>query len=445
MPDHLTRSEIEAFCARQGSTLKLGYFARHLAKCIECKSLYDEVAGKRSLAEGLTFDMSEASGLWNEHLQYEEKVAYANNALDAEEREIVNDHLATCLACRKAFSAFAASRIKDGAELALRFPKFKREQSEPLRQRARYRDVRRGPLLALAGMVVVASGSLFVYWLSGTDRDRHVQAPERVAIHRMTTPLPVVQSTPDFIADRNSKPGPAERSRTDTNLKQEPQDKQRQVATNTRQLGSSSGLEGLPELTRSYVESVLLSGELAKPANLEALEGSGGLLRSTQHKNVAMVLSPRHEIMRDTRPEFRWSQIPGASSYQVSVADSEGRQVAQSPALGSGVLRWKPPLSFKRGDTYSWVITAILDGRKVSSPSPSEPENRFSILNEGVLIELKRIELELGKGSFLALGIIYAREGLISSAEASFVEAAKRGTGERQRALGLLARVRAWR
>ena len=148
--------------SRQASSLKLGYFARHLATCIECKSLYDNVAGKRSLAEGLTFDVSEASGLWNEHPQYEEKVAYANNALDAEEREIVNDHLATCMACRKAFSAFAASRIKDGAELALRFPKFERKQSEPLRQRDRYRDLRRGPLLALAGMVFVASGSLLI-------------------------------------------------------------------------------------------------------------------------------------------------------------------------------------------------------------------------------------------------------------------------------------------
>ena len=102
--------------------------------------------------------------------------------------------------------------------------------------------------------------------------------------------------------------------------------------------------------------------------------------------------------------------------------------MAQSPALGSGVLRWKAPLTLNRGDTYSWVITAILDGRKVSSPAPSEPENRFSILNEDILIELKRIELELGNDSPLALGIIYAREGLISSAEASFVEAAKRGT-----------------
>ena len=445
MPDHLTTSEIEAFCSREASSLKLGYFARHLATCLKCRALYDDVAGKRSLAGGFTFDVSEASGLWNEHPQYEEKVAYANNTLDAEEREIVNDHLATCMACRKAFSAFATSRIKDGAELALRFPKFEREQREPLKQRDRYRDFSRGPLLAIAGMVFVASGAFLIYRLSGTDRDRDVQAPERVAVQAMSTPQPLLQSTPDSIADRNSNSRPAERSRTDTNLKQDLQDKQRQIATDSRQLSASSGLEGLPELTRSYVESILLSGDLAKPANLEPLEGSSGLLRSTQLKNVAVALSPRHEIIRDVRPEFRWSQIPGASSYQVSVADSEGRQVAQSPALGSGVRRWRASLALNRGDTYSWVITAMLDGRKASFPASSEPENRFSILNEDKLIELKRIELELGNGSPLALGIIYAREGLISSAEASFVEAAKRGTDERQKALALLTKVRAWR
>ncbi len=238
----------------------------------------------------------------------------------------------------------------------------------------------------------------------------------------------------------NSQTRPRSSTRTDPNLKND-----LSTAKDTSQLSSSSGLAGLPETDRLYVESVLLSGDLAKPTNLETLESDGGLLRSTQQRKVNVTVSPLREVVRDARPEFRWSHIPGASSYEVSIADSHGREIAKSPSLRAGTLHWKPPVMLRRGETYAWVITAILDGRKVSYPAPSEPENKFSIVSAVVLQELRQIELVLGYDSPLALGIIYAREGLISNAEASFLEASKRGQGEQRKARDLLTRVRTWR
>ncbi len=132
MPDHLTRSDIEAFYSRKASSLKLGYFARHLSTCLACRSLYDDVTAQGQLTGGLTFYLSEASGLWSEHPQYEDKTAYANNALDTEEREIVDDHLARCMECSEAFSAFAAARVEDDAELGSTFSQFCSQEKRKL-------------------------------------------------------------------------------------------------------------------------------------------------------------------------------------------------------------------------------------------------------------------------------------------------------------------------
>ena len=439
MPDHLTRSDIEAFYSRKVSSLKRGYFARHLSTCLACRSMYDEATAQGQLTEGLTFYLSEASGLWSEHLQYEDKTAYANNALDTEEREIVDDHFARCVECREAFSAFEAARVENEAELVPRFPSFDHKKIGNLHKQHPYGNLKSGRLLAAAAMLFVASGSLLIYWLSGTDRDVHVQRPEGQVVQRMTSPGPSVLATAMARESINSQMPPRSSTRTDTNLKNDP------TVKDTSQLSRSSGLAGLQETDRSYVENVLLSGDLAKPANLEALGSGGGLLRSTKQMKANVTVSPLREVIRDSRPEFRWSQIPGASRYEVSIADSHGREIAKSPSLRAGILHWKPPVVLRRGESYAWVITAILDGRKVSYPAPSEPENKFSIVSADVLQELRQIELVLGHDSPLALGIIYAREGLISSAEASFLEASKRGQGEQRKARDLLTKVRTWR
>ena len=102
-----------------------------------------------------------------------------------------------------------------------------------------------------------------------------------------------------------------------------------------------------------------------------------------------------------------------------------GGRSRRAPLYGQAFFTGNLRSMLRRGETYAWVITAILDGRKVSYPAPSEPENKFSIVSAVVLQELRQIELALGPDSPLALGIIYAREGLISSAEASFLEASK--------------------
>jgi hypothetical protein len=62
-------------------------------------------------------------------------------------------------------------------------------------------------------------------------------------------------------------------------------------------------------------------------------------------------------------------------------------------------------------------VTALADGRKVVSPSASSPEIKFAVLSAADFSELIRLRKS---NSHLALGVFYARAGLLAEAEPEF-------------------------
>ena len=61
--------------------------------------------------------------------------------------------------------------------------------------------------------------------------------------------------------------------------------------------------------------------------------------------------------------------------------------------------------------------TALVDGKKVVSPSASTPEIKFAVLSTADFQELSRLKKS---NSHLALGVFYARVGLLNEAEREF-------------------------
>ncbi len=78
-----------------------------------------------------------------------------------------------------------------------------------------------------------------------------------------------------------------------------------------------------------------------------------------------------------------------------------------------------PHGQLQRGEIYSWIVTAIIDGKEVASPSPSASEMKFQILSTTKLEELNKLK---PIRSHLALGIFYASVGLNSEAQQEFRE-----------------------
>jgi hypothetical protein len=88
--------------------------------------------------------------------------------------------------------------------------------------------------------------------------------------------------------------------------------------------------------------------------------------------------------------------------------------VSQSEELPATQTQWKAPAGFRRGQIFSWVVTAVVDGKKVVSPSVSAPEMKFAILSAADFQELTRLKKS---NSHLALGVFYARAGLLDETE----------------------------
>jgi len=102
---------------------------------------------------------------------------------------------------------------------------------------------------------------------------------------------------------------------------------------------------------------------------------------------------------------------------QVYVLDQDGNQVSQSEELPPTQTQWETPASLRRGQIFSWVVTAMVNGKKVVSPSASAPEIKFAVLSTGDFQELNHLKKS---NSHLALGVFYARVGLLNEAEREF-------------------------
>jgi lipopolysaccharide biosynthesis regulator YciM len=62
-------------------------------------------------------------------------------------------------------------------------------------------------------------------------------------------------------------------------------------------------------------------------------------------------------------------------------------------------------------------VTGLVDGKKVVAPSASAPEMKFAVLSTVDFQELSRLKKS---NSHLALGVFYARVGLLNEAEREF-------------------------
>jgi hypothetical protein len=182
--------------------------------------------------------------------------------------------------------------------------------------------------------------------------------------------------------------------------------------------GRITGLDEVSENSREYVARAALSEQIAPSDVLRRLSGEPGGLRGNEDGPQGFrLLYPVRRVVTEARPIFRWKSLPGVSSYRVSVLDQDGNQVSQSEVLSPTQTQWQAPGSLRRGQLFSWAVTALVDGKKVISPSASDPEMKFAVLSTVDFQELSRLKKS---NSHLALGVFYARVGLLNEAEREF-------------------------
>jgi hypothetical protein len=174
------------------------------------------------------------------------------------------------------------------------------------------------------------------------------------------------------------------------------------------------GLEELPEATRLFVRSALTNKALSKPEVLEKLTSPPiSLMDPTASENSFRLLAPSGTVVATDRPNLRWQALKGATSYIVSVFDVDFNRVTRSAPQAA--TQWTST-KLRRGIVYSWEVVAVRNGREVRSPVAPSPKAQFKILEAEKLLELTRLKQHTPI-SHLALGITYARFGLLAEAE----------------------------
>lgn len=457
MTQHLSTPDLEQHRARTLTPEELLRVDEHLSGCASCRQRFVELAELPVLSLSQWLESRDAS----DHLTYDEFAAFVDGTMAEVDREIADGHILLCGACADevrnllAFSHQISQTT--GAELA---------GAAGTAFLLRWREwfgafvPLRAATVAVAIVILVVSG-WFVYrsFLPGKQ--------PQVAGAVPADTLPPINSNQPAIAEQTPpgnnanqavhnavgsvNPKKTRRKQT-TQSSIEPQseimitlaDGDRRIILDTN--GKLTGLEGLPIATQQAVKEALLEKnlfgdvigsimQLRAPPVRRSFQGvvrGGGLAggarmvapaRESASPPPFELISPIGIIVQSDRPTLRWQALEGATSYMVAVFDRNSKPVASSERLST--TEWTLPAPLPRGEIYSWRAFAIRNEMWIESPRAQGPNVSFKVLEEAKAKEIEETR-RLAPGSHLALGVQYARAGLIAEAEKEFRELANK-------------------
>jgi len=380
--------------------------AVHMADCQDCHQRF--VAELNHQRGSIPFSFTLDPEFWfrDDHVDFDLLVGLADETLDQDTQEIIGIHLKTCETCREDVRSFLAFRKTSAGEMNVSYARPDYASTQNLvPAAARWRGVLTRPSYAIAAVVL-----LVLALLAGM-----------IALNRRTGPLEANNNGQvNTGAERNPDASPSQSSEMASTP---PNDDSAQIAklndsggeVTIDKNGRVTGLDNVPENSRQYIARAALSEQIQPADVLRRLSGEPSGLRGDDNGGKAFrLLYPLRRVVTEDRPTFRWESLSGATNYRVYVLDFNSDQVAQSGELSPSQTQWKAPTPLRRGQIFSWVVTAQVDGKEIVSPSASAPEVKFAILSSNDLNELNQLKKS---NSHLALGVFYAKVGLVTEAE----------------------------
>jgi hypothetical protein len=403
MTHHLTTLQIKQLCVSALPEDELSAAAMHTAECQSCDQRFIEELKRQRGPVPFNFSLEPEFWFRNDHLEFDDLVGLAENKFDEETREIIDTHLSTCESCREDVRSFRSFREATAGEMNLSYSPTYYEPSDDLRAAPWWWErLPRRPVYTVAAIVLVAVAVL-IGVMALSRKSGPLQANKQEQINGDSERSPGFAPTP--------APGVEDSAKLAT-LK----DAGGEVTINRD--GRMTGLDEVSEKSRQYVARAALSEQIVPADVLRRLSREqSGLRGNNDGPQEFRLLYPIRRVVTEDRPVFRWESLPGVSSYRVYVLDQDGNQVSQSEELPPTQTQWEAPASLRRGQIFSWVVTALVDGKKVVSPSASAPEIKFAVLSTADFQELNHLKKS---NSHLALGVFYARVGLLNEAEREF-------------------------
>ena len=458
--EHLTEQEVAQFRRREMTPAERRELDAHVAQCEDClQRVFDPVYSHlafTSLAEAFIPTVGEKPF----HLSQEELKRYHNEILDEADRTIFESHLEICSECKQeaaglqtiAASVPAVGRSAEWIESETKsrwrwFPAFGR----PV---ALLTPARVVAMIAAVGCVLL----LLALW----NQKKPAQIQDQAARNEQGN-SPTDFSTPtsnpaeaapagEIAGSNQNEPSPGEINNQDSsNSSKEGSEtdassvvvrlKDGDAEVSLDRQGRLAGLENLAPQTQRLVQAALASEKLSEPQGLNELAGAKiNLMGQSTDGLPFKLIAPLGVVIISNRPTLRWQPLDGATSYTVSVFDSDFNRVAKSNSQAT--REWTVPLSLKNGKVYSWEVTALKDNQEITSPVAPAPRAQFKIVEVEKLNEIASVRKQQPL-SHLTLGVLYVRAGLLTEAEREF-RALVNANPQSKVAKKLLNTVRSW-
>lgn len=401
MTHHLSTLQIKQLCVSALPEDELTAAAVHTAECQSCDQQFIEELKRQRGPVPFNFTLDPELWFRNDHLDFDDLVGLADNTFDKETQEIINIHLSACERCREDIHSFLAFREATAGEMNVSYGPTYYEPNNDIRNVPWWQRLPRRPVYAVAAIVLVAV-TLLIGVIALSRRSGRLEANKQEQTNRDSERSPGISPTPAPSVDDSAKVAILKDAGGEVTIERD---------------GGITGLDGVSENSRQYVARAALSEQIAPADVLSHLSGEPGGLRGNDGPGGFRLLYPVRRVVTEARPVFRWDSLQGVSSYRVYVLDQDGNQVSQSEELPATQLQWQASAPLRRGQIFSWVVTAVVDGKKAVSPSASAPEIKFAVLATTDFRELSRLKRS---HSHLALGVFYARIGLLNEAEREF-------------------------
>ena len=423
MAEHLTEPEIELYRRREGEEAERQTTAAHLAICEHCvKRVYDRehsILAVNALTEALLSVNEEPF-----HLSHADLKEYVSDHAAKADRIVCESHIDICEQCREELRLLSAAqhptRSKANSEDRLAWLRTGWWANTPVRVAA---------AIGLVGLI--AFGVMLIRQQSS--------APTPVQLAgNGSRETPMVSAPVDATRD-----GPAVPDSSQQSIVVHLKDNGKEIGLDHQ--GKLAGMEELDESTQRIVKNALAGEPLARPRVLDELSSPHiELLGEQSAGNTFQLIGPLGKIITEARPTLRWKRLNGATSYVASVFDSKFNLVTRSAPLSQlPQPAWTVAAPLQRGQNYFWEVTAVKEGKEVVVPVAPAPRAQFRILEADKLSALQNLKRQKPT-SHLALGLTFARFGLVKDAEGEFWYLLKENP-DSATAKRLLRTVQTWR
>lgn len=421
MRNHPTAEQLEQYRQQALAPEVFDVIHKHIISCIICGDHTNALPdAKQNYANLLSVLLPEPKDL-PYHLAYEQVAAYVDRQLDEIDIQIAESHLEVCAQCRddvQSLQAFKAERVAEPA------PQSAKIDDLGLRRRWRAGYWPTPQRLKSAAAIGAAIGAIILLALillrfkmpdraELVRRADYADSSNRHNFHAASSHSSNQNINSNASGSRPVPPAGLHPSEGSRQIALVLNDGGRTITLDKQ--GEVVGLENLPRPLQQAIKSALTAQRLERPAILAALNDKPGTLLSEPGAGLPFQLvSPVGEVIQPNQPTFRWLPLIGASSYRVTVTDANLNEVAVSEPLTA--LAWQLSTPLRPGAIYFWQVTALKDGKSITSPVLPAPQAKFKVLDPTQAAEVRRASQRYA-GAHLALGVLYARAGLLAAAE----------------------------